>query len=467
MVRARARGIDSDRRARTRRLLATVRRGLAALAPVHGRKSLLLFSPGFLEDSEPAARDVVAASRDAGTAVYFLNVRGLVANPGIPSAADPAPAPNVSASGALAFEDSMLDSAGARALAEDTGGFSVVNTNDLAAGAERISEESRVFYLLGFQAPPGRPPGAWRKLHVTATRAGLTVRARRGYTLGVAAGAAAQTGDASAGAHNLSPVVEAALDSVEAAAGIPLRAMPYVFEPRPKGTARVVVAVEFDASRLDFQGSGTARAARLEVTVAVTQRDTGRTVYSDGRVEVRVPEGAAPAWRAVARELELTAGVAQARAVVRDPAANLMGAVSHRFEVPRADVLRLSTPIVTEHVDRGPSGHGRPRAALAAHRVFRPEGSLYCEFEVFGATRDPAGSAPRVSSGVEVRRADGRIVHQAPPTRIAAERDGRVVRLVGLGLDGMEEGAYELMLEVRDEVGGGRVERREPFTLAR
>jgi hypothetical protein len=99
--------------------------------------------------------------------------------------------------------------------------------------------------------------------------------------------------------------------------------------------------------------------------------------------------------------------------------------------------------------------------------VFRPEGTLYCEFEVFGAARDPAARAPRVSSGVEVRTADGRIVRQAPPTRIAAERDGRVVRLVGLGLDGMEEGAYELVLEVRDEVGGGRLERHEPFTLAR
>ena len=194
--------------------------------------------------------------------------------------------------------------------------------------------------------------------------------------------------------------MEAALDSVEAAAGIPLRAMPYVFEPRPKGTARVVVAAEFDASRLAFEGSGNARAARLEVTVAVTQRDTGRTVYSDGRVEVRVPEGAAPGWRAVARELELPAGIVQARLVVRDPVSNLMGAVSHRFEIPRAAVLRLSTPIVTDHVDRGPGGHGRPRAALAAHRVFRPEGSLYCEFEVFGATRDPDARAPRVSSGV-------------------------------------------------------------------
>ena len=37
-------------------------------------------------------------------------------------------------------------------LAEETGGFVIRNTNDLAAGAERVAAESRVFYMLGFEA---------------------------------------------------------------------------------------------------------------------------------------------------------------------------------------------------------------------------------------------------------------------------------------------------------------------------
>ncbi|HZM52524.1 MAG TPA: VWA domain-containing protein [Vicinamibacteria bacterium] len=468
MVRARAGAVDEQRRAHTRLILGTCKRSLQALAPVRGRKSLLLFSRGFLQDSEPDPREVVAASREANTAVYFVNVRGLATQTGMPSVADATSAPDPGLLGVMGFEDSTLESAGTRALADDTGGFSIVNTNDLAGGAERIAEESRVFYLLGFQAPPGKPPGQWRTLRVDVkgTVPGLKVRARRAYTLGQPAHDAPAKTDTAKAARHLSPAVERALDTVHETAGIPLRAMVYVFEPRPKDTARVLVAAEFDASRLTFQGTGKARTARLEVTIAATPRDTGKTLYANERVEVRVPEGEAAAWRSFAREFDLPAGVAQARMVVRDPASDLLGAVSQRFEVPHAGTLRLATPVITDQVVRPPGGEGRPRAALAVHRVFLPTATLYCEIEVFGAPRHADGS-PHVSAGLAVRNASGETVRQAAPTRIAADRDGRVVRLLGLGLAGLAEGDYQLVLDVHDEVGLGRIERQEPFTIAR
>jgi hypothetical protein len=63
--------------------------------------------------------------------------------------------------------------------------------------------------------------------------------------------------------------------------------------------------------------------------------------------------------------------------------------------------------------------------------------------------------------------ADGRMVREAPATPIAADPDGRVVRFVEMGLDGMEDGSYQLVLKVRHEVGGGQLEQRESFRLAR
>jgi hypothetical protein len=41
------------------------------------------------------------------------------------------------------------------------------------------------------------------------------------------------------------------------------------------------------------------------------------------------------------------------------------------------------------------------------------------------------------------------------------------VRLIGASLEDLPEGAYELVLEVRNEVSGERLVRREPFVLAR
>ena len=99
--------------------------------------------------------------------------------------------------------------------------------------------------------------------------------------------------------------------------------------------------------------------------------------------------------------------------------------------------------------------------------MFKPAGGLYLQFEVFGAARTPDEAAPKVSAGLTVRTQDGRIVRNAPPSPITADPDGRVVRFVGIGLDGLEEGLYDLSLDVRDGVSGHRLERHEPFTLAR
>ena len=139
--------------------------------------------------------------------------------------------------------------------------------------------------------------------------------------------------------------------------------------------------------------------------------------------------------------------------------------MSQRFEVLPAGTLRLSTPVLTDRVEPPQKAGGRPVPALAAHRAFQQGATLYCEFEVFGATPSPEGK-PRVVAGLEVLAADGRLLRRADLTPIAADSRGRVVRLVGVGLEGMAEGAYDLVLEIRDEESGGRLRRREPFTLA-
>ena len=94
LVHGRALQVDAARRSRVQSTLTGVARGLEALRGIHGRKSLLLFSDGFITDaSDRRTREVVALSREANTAVYFLDVRGLTAMPGsgLGTAADPGP----------------------------------------------------------------------------------------------------------------------------------------------------------------------------------------------------------------------------------------------------------------------------------------------------------------------------------------------------------------------------------------
>ena len=68
-----------------------------------------------------------------------------------------------------------------RWLAEQTGGFAIVNQNDINAGIGRIVDDTRGYYLIGFDtalAPGVRPDPA--DVKITTLRPGLQIRARRG-----------------------------------------------------------------------------------------------------------------------------------------------------------------------------------------------------------------------------------------------------------------------------------------------
>ncbi len=65
-------------------------------------------------------------------------------------------------------------------LAEGTGGFVIVNTNDLLGGLEKIGKEQNEYYVLGY-APTDSPEGSCHTLKVKVERSGTTVRARSGY----------------------------------------------------------------------------------------------------------------------------------------------------------------------------------------------------------------------------------------------------------------------------------------------
>jgi len=65
-------------------------------------------------------------------------------------------------------------------LADGTGGFVILNTNDLLGGLERIAKDQNQYYLLGYK-PAVSPEGSCHTLRVKVERGGTAVRARSGY----------------------------------------------------------------------------------------------------------------------------------------------------------------------------------------------------------------------------------------------------------------------------------------------
>jgi len=65
-------------------------------------------------------------------------------------------------------------------LAEGTGGFVIVNTNDLLGGLEKINKEQNEYYILGY-TPPESELGTCHNLKVKVNHGGMNVRARTYY----------------------------------------------------------------------------------------------------------------------------------------------------------------------------------------------------------------------------------------------------------------------------------------------
>jgi VWFA-related protein len=67
------------------------------------------------------------------------------------------------------------------ALAQGTGGFVIVNTNDLLGGLDRIANEQKEYYILGYSPGDDAADGSCHELKVKVNQGGLSVRSRTGY----------------------------------------------------------------------------------------------------------------------------------------------------------------------------------------------------------------------------------------------------------------------------------------------
>ncbi|HUN88799.1 MAG TPA: VWA domain-containing protein [Terriglobales bacterium] len=65
-------------------------------------------------------------------------------------------------------------------LADGTGGFVIINSNDLLGALQRIADDQSEYYLLGYK-PPSSEDGACHTIKVKVDRSGTTIRARTGY----------------------------------------------------------------------------------------------------------------------------------------------------------------------------------------------------------------------------------------------------------------------------------------------
>lgn len=164
-------------------------------ANVTGRKSVVLYSEGFVVNDETEApfEAMIGAANRANFSINTVSAGGLLARAPtgavLPRRGQPIEESDdrMLVSGGESGMDRLLkpnftdnDEALAR-LAKETGGVLVRNTNDLGKGFQAIENDLRNYYLLSYSPTNTALDGSFRSIEVKVTRKDAEVRARKGY----------------------------------------------------------------------------------------------------------------------------------------------------------------------------------------------------------------------------------------------------------------------------------------------
>jgi VWFA-related protein len=126
-------------------------------------------------------------------------------------------------------------------LADGTGGFVIVNTNDLLAGLQKIANEQTQYYVVGY-TPTASAEGTCHTLKVKINRGGTIVRSRSGYCN-------VRPVDLLAG-KPIEKDLESRANGTQAGVAATM-ALPYFYTS--SNTARVNLAMEIPSSAIKFE----------------------------------------------------------------------------------------------------------------------------------------------------------------------------------------------------------------------
>jgi hypothetical protein len=127
-------------------------------------------------------------------------------------------------------------------LAQGTGGFVILNTNDLLGGMQRIAKDQSEYYLLGYH-PPESAEGSCHSLKVKVNRGGTETRFRTGYCK-------VRPADLLAGSETEKTLESHAAGEMPGNVNAVMR-LPYFYSA--PGIARVHLAMEIPSKSLPFE----------------------------------------------------------------------------------------------------------------------------------------------------------------------------------------------------------------------
>jgi VWFA-related protein len=452
----------------TRVAVATLTGLSEYLAELKGRRKICVyFSHGF-PASTPSSefRDVTNAANRGNVSLYAVNSAGLADLANLVTAEQPSVVQGQSRADARArVRDVRVREDGLRRLADETGGFAIVGTNNLDGGLDRIQRDASSYYLLGYYPAAAGSPGAEHKITVRVrNRPGVSIRARRGYAV---PREPASSSPPPLPATNVPPRLLPALRYPIPQGGIRLSAMAASFKSET-GSPWAIVTVEFDGRDLDLSPSGTLDVAVLAIDAKGTVRghDVRRIDLSfDASTRSGILEHG---LRAQAR-VPVAPGVIGIRVAAADGAGPRVGSLWFDLDVPDYERTPLSMSgivlsdgaagaVLTANADE--ELQRALQAPASTRRAFTPNDNIAWLADVYRAVTGDAA----VEITTTIRAAvDGREVFRQ---RRQAEGGESTTRLMArTPLAGFAPGGYVLRVDARHNGGTGIVSRELRFRV--
>jgi VWFA-related protein len=472
---------DMESGFRARNTYATLRNVAEYFAAVRGRrKAILWFGQGVDYDiSNPfVARDadivrqtmqeVIQTANRANVSFYGIDARGLGA--GLDEAIEISGIPDETNDSTAIQNEVRRGQDSLRSISSETGGFPIVNENDLNAAFERIVRENSSYYVLGYYASNDKRDGKFRNVQVRVTRPGVTVRARKGYNApkGSRPSPAASTRIEA----QMPPEIRDALASPipSRGLGVSMFAAPFVGSA-PK--ASVALVVEIDPEKLTFVQKGDLFNEDLEIHVLAI--DGAGKVQGGGRDVAPLRLHAATHDLVlkngirVTRRLELPPGRYQIHVGVRETNGGAIGTIRQDLDLPdfskaplQMSGIALTSPSATRMLTANPDPGLKdvlpsPPTAL---REFPRTDTLSLFAEVYDNQTVPH----RVAINTTVAADDGKVLFTTGDERASQELQGQkggYGYTAKIPLGDLPPGRYVLRIEARTLLSNGGTAVRE------
>lgn len=458
--------------------------GLASLVKssrkLPGRKLVFFISDGFLldhrnSDSTHHLQQITSDAARSGIVVYSLDARGLVAmldDPSVPPSFDPSGRLARAAGNELhETQDAM------HALAKDTGGRAVFNTNALDAGLSRALKESSVYYLLAWKPDAtSERSSKFRRIEVKLVgKPDLAVRVRRGFY-------DMEPPPTESKDRNKKPAAKTPREELREALGsvFPERTIPIALSLNYVNTQDkkmlLSTSLQIPAEFLAFGPVEGTNKALVEIVGSVLN-DQGRSGASfQERLTVTAPSPDSVKSSnnnlVYTFPVTLDPGLYQVRVAARDEKSGRTGSANAWIEVPDLSdrKLRLSSLIIGSSKDAttpvsSTDAPIEPQLGLSIDHQFKRDSVLRFLFIVYNSAR-AADSLPDVASQLQVLRDNQPVITTSLRKIPTAGVDlDRLPYAADLSLEGLPAGQYVLQVTVIDRVSKTSASQQTRFSI--